>query len=503
MEDNSDYSKLEESLVISEYESLREEIQARLTKVFQLQQGLLLGTLIYATTFYLPNLLNANTVNQPSELFQPLVLLYYSFIFVLPFIAFVVELLCTSEQDAIFRAGTYIRDNIEKIYRQSTFRGWEDWLNRQDKVARRRTSDNLIVITRRYIVIPLYCIISSFICTIGFVNLLQIKLNISDLSLLVLCIVGFYFIIFYPMLFILKIRQKQEFSSPLYDLLVLDLDGCLLNRKKEISKANNEAISFLKKRGVHIILATGRGSLSLKHFCEELDLKERHVTCHGATIFDASKKTEKLIACLLKDDLKIIMRKLKEVGIIWVAFGEENYYCRQRDYETVKRNLVDRKDLRKEDLGIVTGVDDELDHDFPEISKILCYVNVSDKRIRNELTKSLSKQFTVMMSTGETLEIINKKALKEEAVKKIIQDLNLKIQKSIVVGDYDNDISILKWGDHAVAPSNASMRVSKVKGVNVLETSNDEDLIWEIARAYFSLRGIKPNNNQYKEGKVA
>jgi hypothetical protein len=63
MEDNFDNSKLEESLVLSEYNSLREEIQARLLRVFRLQQGLLLGTLIYATTFYLPKLLNANSVN--------------------------------------------------------------------------------------------------------------------------------------------------------------------------------------------------------------------------------------------------------------------------------------------------------------------------------------------------------------------------------------------------------------------------------------------------------
>jgi hypothetical protein len=107
MEDNFDNSKLEESLVLSEYNSLREEIQARLLRVFRLQQGLLLGTLIYATTFYLPKLLNANSVNQPSQ--STIALLYYSFLFILPFIAFVVELLCTSEQDAIFRAGIYPR----------------------------------------------------------------------------------------------------------------------------------------------------------------------------------------------------------------------------------------------------------------------------------------------------------------------------------------------------------------------------------------------------------
>lgn len=96
---NPSYSKLEESLVISEYESLREEIQARLSRVFKLQQGLLLGTMVYATTFYLPKLLNTSAVTGQTAKSLPIIaLLYYSFLFILPFVAFVVELLCTSEK---------------------------------------------------------------------------------------------------------------------------------------------------------------------------------------------------------------------------------------------------------------------------------------------------------------------------------------------------------------------------------------------------------------------
>lgn len=494
---NSNNSKLEESLVISEYKSLREEIQARLSRVFRLQQGLLLGTLIYATTFYLPKLLSTSAISQTSKLLPIVALLYYSFLFILPFIAFVVELLCTSEQDAIFRAGIYIKDNIEKIYRQSTFRGWEDWLDRQDKVERRRTSDKLIIFARRYIIIPLYCLASSFICTLGFINSFHIKLSVSLISLTVTLMFAFYFIIFYLMVSRLDKAQKEEFTSPLYNLLVVDVDGCLLNRNKKISKANIDAISFLKKRGVYIILASGRGAFSLKHICKKLNLRGLHVSCHGASIFDAANTTEQqLPACLTTDDVKSIIRKLNEFNIIWVAFGKEKYYCRQVDMASVESNLINRADLKNEDLDIIIGVQDELIFTFPEnISKILCYVNVDEREKRSELSKALSNKFTVMMSTDETLEIIHKEALKEKAVEEIIKEYGPKKIRSIVVGDYDNDIGILKWGHQAVAPSNASMGVRKLTGVNVLETSNDDDLIWEISRAYFNLRMVKSKNN--------
>lgn len=492
---NIDYSKLEESLVISEYESLREEIQARLSRVFRLQQSLLLGTLIYATTFYLPKLLDNSTIAETSKSLPIVALLYYSFLLILPFVAFVVELLCTSEQDAIFRAGIYIKDNIEKNYRQSTFRGWEDWLDRQDKVERRRTSDNLIIFARRYIIIPLYCVASSFICTLGLISSFQVELSVFRISLLIFAVFSVYFILFFLMVRKLNKAQKDEFTSPIYNLLVLDVDGCLLDRNKTISKANLDAVEYLKRRGVHIVLSSGRGALSLRSICQQLNLKGLHVSCHGAAIYDATNHSERqLPTCLSKQDLNIIMRKLNEVGINWAAFGAKNYYCRQKDIEIVKRNLVKRVDLAEENLDVVVGVEDVLIYDFPEnISKILCYVGVDERTKRTELSKSLSKQFTVIMSTDETLEIIHKDALKERAVEQIIRDYDNEPIRSIVVGDYDNDIGVLKWGHQAVAPSNASMGVRKLNGVNVLETSNDEDLIWEIARAYFNLKKNKPS----------
>ena len=53
-----------------------------------------------------------------------------------------------------------------------------------------------------------------------------------------------------------------------YTAIALDLDGTLLNSKKEISKRNKEAIRKAAKAGVKIILASGRpvpGILKIAH----------------------------------------------------------------------------------------------------------------------------------------------------------------------------------------------------------------------------------------------
>ena len=50
-----------------------------------------------------------------------------------------------------------------------------------------------------------------------------------------------------------------------YKLLALDLDGTLTNTKKEITPYTRRTIIKAQQKGVKIILATGRPTLSLIH----------------------------------------------------------------------------------------------------------------------------------------------------------------------------------------------------------------------------------------------
>lgn len=478
--------KLEEYLILSEFDSLRDEIRDRLSRIFLLHQGLLLGTLTYATTIIMPKL--PSSFDKEHTYSSTILILYYLFIFILPFIAFVVELLCTSEQDAIFRAGIYIKDHIEKVHRQSTFRGWEDWLERRDKVERRRTSDKLIEQARRFVIIPLYCISSSIVCTIGFSILLELNLIFS--IILILIILSTYFGVYLFIIKKLNKAQEEELSTTVYNLLVLDVDGCLLDNNKKISDFNKDAISFIRNKGVQVVLASGRGALSIKHICHELNLKGSHVTSHGACIYNASNEQEKQLTNtgLSNEDVKRIIRKINELSIKWVAFGINRYYCMNNHSSDIERLLIGRNDIQPDETNIIQTINDFVSFDWQEnISKILCYVNIEETEKRNELESSLSQYFQVMMSTDQTLEIVQKSVKKEIAIQEIIKTIDPNIEiRSLVVGDYDNDIGLLTWGRQAVAPSNASIKVKSLKGVNVLKISNNESIIREIASAYFS-----------------
>ena len=55
-----------------------------------------------------------------------------------------------------------------------------------------------------------------------------------------------------------------------YRLLALDLDGTLLNSRKEVTPEVKQALRWVKERGVHVVLSTGRIVGEAAEFAREL-----------------------------------------------------------------------------------------------------------------------------------------------------------------------------------------------------------------------------------------
>ena len=60
----------------------------------------------------------------------------------------------------------------------------------------------------------------------------------------------------------------------MYKLIALDMDGTVLNDKKEITKRTKDAIAKAKELGVKVVLSSGRPIDGLYQFLEKLDLVE-------------------------------------------------------------------------------------------------------------------------------------------------------------------------------------------------------------------------------------
>lgn len=57
-----------------------------------------------------------------------------------------------------------------------------------------------------------------------------------------------------------------------YKILVLDLDGTLTNSKKEITAHTREVLLRAQRKGVKVVLASGRPTYGILPLAEELEL---------------------------------------------------------------------------------------------------------------------------------------------------------------------------------------------------------------------------------------
>ena len=86
-----------------------------------------------------------------------------------------------------------------------------------------------------------------------------------------------------------------------YEVLVLDVDGTLVNSKKEITKATKEAVIQCQQNGIKVVIASGRCTEGIRHQAEELELQNYGgyiLSYNGGEIIDWSTG-ELLYNCLL------------------------------------------------------------------------------------------------------------------------------------------------------------------------------------------------------------
>ena len=74
-----------------------------------------------------------------------------------------------------------------------------------------------------------------------------------------------------------------------YKLLVLDLDGTLTNKKKEVTEHTRRTLIEAQKRGVKIVLASGRPTYGVAPLAEILELQKYEgyiLSYNGGEIID-------------------------------------------------------------------------------------------------------------------------------------------------------------------------------------------------------------------------
>ena len=254
-------------------------------------------------------------------------------------------------------------------------------------------------------------------------------------------------------------------------LVAIDLDGTLLNGKKEISPKNKAAIAKAKAQGVKVVICTGRPLSAIHTFLSELNLEEAgdySVTFNGGLVQrnDTGEIIEK--NNLRFEDLKTLIQLAQALDLPLDVLSEEKVYhlptsaTNQSLYATMNPLLTHFS------VGL-----DELDPERIYNKAVIGFDQVFlDQQIK-KIPEDIREQFEVIKSRDMLLEFMPQGVTKAYGLSLLARDLGLEPANVMGIGDEENDLSMIAYAGIGVAMANAT---AEVKAAADVETaSNEED----------------------------
>lgn len=252
-------------------------------------------------------------------------------------------------------------------------------------------------------------------------------------------------------------------------MVAVDMDGTLLNSKKELPKDFYPLFSKLRQRKVLFAIASGRQYYNLAN--EVAPVKDDVIFIAENGSYVVYKGKEILVQPLEKSlahSLIKIARQIKDVEII--LCGKKQAYIESDDPGFMEHvNMY--YDERSRVADLLTVNDDEI------LKIALCDFGGSEQNSYTHF-KHLENDIQVKVSGTLWLDLSDKRANKGQALKAIQQRYNIGYDETMVFGDYMNDLEMMKEGYFSYAMSNAHPEVKAV--ANFLAASNDEEGVLKV-----------------------
>lgn len=250
----------------------------------------------------------------------------------------------------------------------------------------------------------------------------------------------------------------------MYKLIAIDLDGTLLNSYGEVSKENADAIRNAKRKGIEVVLASGRMSNSILNIAEEIGADNYIIAGNGALIYDLKNNKTLYNQCISKDKVLKIIKICEENSIYYTINTEKyiiskslNYNLLYYYYENSKKteekrtkiNIAENveKYVEENDVGQVTKItiSDETEMIFNGIvNKLNKIKGINILEVSNMSRKIITEGTEKVELKYFYTEITNENVNKWNAIVELSNYLKIKEKDIVAIGDNVNDLEMIE-----------------------------------------------------------
>ncbi len=230
-------------------------------------------------------------------------------------------------------------------------------------------------------------------------------------------------------------------------IVFFDIDGTLLDEKKQLPDKTRESIKKLRESGVYVAIATGRAPFMFENLRKELGINS-YVSLNGQYVVFENEIV--YFNPLDREELKKLLSESRE----------RNHPLVYIDDKTMKGTVSDNRFIA-ESLATVQVPHPEKDETYflrNDILQALLFCNEKSEAPYYDIFN----KFHFVRWHPYSVDVLPKGGSKAEGIRQMINRLGFKMEDVYAFGDGLNDMEMLREAGTGVAMGNAHESVKKV-----------------------------------------
>lgn len=251
-------------------------------------------------------------------------------------------------------------------------------------------------------------------------------------------------------------------------MIVLDVDGTLLNSEHALTARTAEAIKAAIAKDIHVVLATGKTRNSTTKLIDELGIRSPGIYLQGLAIYDEDGAI--LHQWTLDPQLaRQVITFAEDRGFTMVGFSESRILVRADDPK-MKIGFSNYHELAPEVVGPLQNI-----LGSTALNKLIAMGEPKAiKALRWQLQMQIGGAGRLMQAgVPWMVEILPPGGSKATALKQLLKDMKIKPEHVLAAGDAENDIEMIQMAGIGVAMGQAAQDVKDA--ADYVTASSDED----------------------------
>lgn len=265
----------------------------------------------------------------------------------------------------------------------------------------------------------------------------------------------------------------------MFKMVVLDVDGTILNNAGKLSPRTRRAVSMACRRGASVILATARPPRTLGGIYDALNLSTPTINYNGSLIFDMERKAPIWRLPLGRETVRNLVEWFLGRDCAGLILEVNNKFY--ADASLFPAWWLEKVCGRFPPSGLI---EDYLQSEENGACKVLARVPEENTGILIKVVGDAFEQVAAT-SSGEPglIEISARETGKDRAVDFLAEQWGVSWGEILAIGDAPNDIALIKKAGLGVAMGNSPEEVKK--SARLVAPTNEEDGSAVILESFF------------------